>query len=143
MPNSSLDVKHLIRRALLDDATVIGLVDDRVRSSHMINPDVEISYPILIIEFLSGFGRYQGTLQTISIDLYAYSEGGLTEAHQVYDAAYNALQAARLYNGTEGNGSRIISAAGSMREIERPDEGYNDRLGAWWVRGKWLATTAG
>ena len=131
--------KQLLRRILLSNATVTDLVGDRIRTQHDTDPSrTNLHYPVLVIEMLYGVGGYEGAWQSNSFDLWCYSNQDQGLAAQVYDEAYLILQAQRLFDATG-----TISAAGYARELERPIDGYDERIGANYVRGRWSISTAG
>ena len=117
---------------------VQNLVGDNIFVQHRMDADAgDTDYPIIILESLIGFGNYSGGHQRITYDIFVFSKVSQAEAQEVYDVMYEVLQAARLVD-PEGN----IKAAGYIREIERPDDLYNERTKAWGVRGKWVANAA-
>ncbi len=100
--------------------------------------------PCLITDFSGGHGGYQGGFQHLPFDLYAYSRVSQDEADALYDAAYRAMQAQRLVNTTtKAAGGLVNATAGSVRETQRPESGWNQAVLGWWARGRWLASTAG
>lgn len=145
MPNNQGHVKQLIRNTLLNASGVSTLIaSGAVFTDHPRNPDsASVPMPCLIIDMRGGAGGYQGAIQSLQFHLYAYSRTSQDEADAVYHAAYSALQAERLYDGTTSGGSRVNTAAGVARETGRPDSGYNEEVGAWFARGLWVAMAAG
>lgn len=130
--------KQLLIHQLLSSDTIQGLVGDRIRTQHAMDADVEgVVYPCIILEALIGFGRYQAGFQTITYDIYCYSHISTDEAELVYDALFSRLHAARLVDK-----SGVIASTGGARELERPDDGWNEKTKSWWVRGKWLVSLA-
>ena len=81
--------------------------------------------------------KYTG-LQDVTLEVMAYSDESSDLAMRVYDVFYRGMQARRLID-PQG----VITAKGSMREIERPWDGYNERTRSWYARGLWTATLAG
>jgi len=132
------DVSALIRRRLMlvDDLT--ALVEDRIRTAHAEDPDADLTYPLVIVDVEAGSGRYQGGMQSWTVDVYAYSDESQDLADKVYDALYLGLQAERLCDP-----SGAIGAAGYAREVERPEPGYNEQTRSWFGRGAWVVTVAG
>lgn len=128
----------LVRNFLMAQDGVTALTEDRIRTSHAQNPDEDLNYPLLIIDFDTGAGRYQGGLQNWNVDLYAYSDESQDAADALYDTMYLVLQAERLWDP-----SGAITAAGSAREVERPESGYNEQTRAWFARGTWVVMAAG
>lgn len=145
MPNSIVEVKHLVRRVLMDDAGVEALVADRVYTSHRRDADVgDAVYPMVVFEQLTGSGNISSAVQGMTLEVYAWSRVSAEEAAQVYDAVYAALQNAHLkIEGTDGGGSPLVSARGYARETERPLDGWAENQGAWFLRGQWRVMTAG
>jgi len=146
MPNNQAHVKQLVRKLLMDASGVTTLLGSggAVFTDHPRTPDNRsIQMPLLIVDTQGGTGGYQGAIAATAFHLYAYSRVSQDEADTLYHAAYTALQAERLYDATQSNGSPVISAAGYVRETGRPDSGYNADVDAWYARGAWLAMTAG
>ncbi len=137
MPNRAGDIKALIRQLLLKDDDVQTLVGDRIFMQHRMDADVgDTDYPAIIIEALIGFSNYSPGLQKITYDIFVFSKVSSEEAQEVYDVMYAVLHAARLVDPDDR-----IKARGYIREIERPDDIYNEKTKAWGVRGKWAAVT--
>ena len=79
---------------------------------------------------------YNGQVQFLGFDMYAYSLISQDQALELYDKAYAVLQAERLSIDN-------IDTKGLCREVARPVAIYNDQLKAWAVKGSWQASTAG
>lgn len=137
MANSLTNIVQVLRSLLISDSVVSGFVGDNIHTAHIYDADAgTVPMPCLILELESGFGMYNRTVQFQDYDLYAYSKISQAEAMQVYNAAYDALQACRL--SLDG-----VSTKGLITERSRPVSGYNDRLMSWWVRGSWHVAAAG
>lgn len=132
------DVAALIRFHLIAQDSLTALVEDRIRTAHEVDPDADLSYPLVIVEMDTGSGRYQGGLQQFSVDIYTYSDESQDVADDVYDTLYLNLQAERLWDP-----SGTITAAGSIREVERPEPGYNEQTRSYFARGTWVVMAAG
>lgn len=143
--NSPANVKQLVRKVLMETSAVYALVGAHVMTAHPRTADGAIEMPCLIVDFTEGgTGGSQGGWQRLPFDLYAYSRESDAQADTVYHAAYQALQMALLRDSTlVGGATRAVSAAGYAEEARRPDMGYNEQVGAWYARGKWIARTAG
>lgn len=135
---STQDVLFLLRLALLENAGVSALVGPNVRTSHVVAPDATLTYPLVVVSELDGFGGYEGGLQSILVEVYAYSDESEAAARSLYDAVYSALHATRLYDP-----SATIAARGSARETGRPSPGWNEEVRAWYLRGVWTVVVAG
>ena len=132
------DLNALVRNRFMAVDAVTALVDDRIRSEYVVDPDSDLAYPMLIIDIQDGRGNYCGGLRRVVMHLYAYSDESQATADQVYDAAYDGLQAKRLWDSTG-----TISAAGYAEETERPATGWNEQTRAWYARGTWVLRVAG
>ncbi len=143
--NSTARAKQLVRQVLLADTSLHALVGAAIYTEHPRAPDASsVAMPCVIVDFLGGAGGYQGGLQHLSFDLYTYSRTSQDEADAAYDAAYTALHAQRLASTvTLAGGGAANSTSGVAREATRPDAGWNEQVGGWWCRGKWIASTAG
>jgi hypothetical protein len=132
-----LDIMQIVRSLLFNDATVTGLVGDAIYTAHILDADAgSAPLPAYIVSLDNGTSMYNGHVQFQDIEAYGYSRISAAEAMTVYQAGYNVLQAARLNLDN-------VSAKGYIYEINRPDAGYNDRMKAWFVRGRFHAVTAG
>jgi hypothetical protein len=134
MPASSTaDLKQLIRTHLIADADVAALVGDRVYSAHLSDadaPTVLQDGPLVVFEMLSGVLRWHGAVAIQTFDIYGYSKRNNAEASRVYDAVTATLQ----HECVRVTG---IDLAIVTRETQRPLDGYNQVLDAWFVRGRW------
>lgn len=136
MANSTSDLLQSLRALLLSDATLFGLVDDRIRTAHVAENDgAAPGMPLVIVAPLGGSMPYSGALQVVSLEIYAYSKISEGEALAVYERVHSVLQAARI--ALDG-----LDLRGMLRETTRPRHGYNDALLAYYVRSTWTATTA-
>lgn len=134
MPASSTtELRALIRRYLLADASVAALAGERVYGAHLEDSDagtVLTDGPLVVYEFLSGVLRWHAAVSIQTVEVYAYSKRSGDEAAQLYDACTDAMQHSRLaVNG--------VDPVALCRETQRPLDGYNGRLDAWYVRGRW------
>lgn len=136
MANSTSDLLQSLRAILLADATLFGLVDDRIRTAHVAENDgAAPGMPLVIVAPLGGSMPYSGALQVVSLEIYTYSKISEGEALSVYERVHAVLQASRI--ALDG-----IDLRGMLRETTRPRHGYNDALLAYYVRSTWTATTA-
>jgi hypothetical protein len=137
LANSMLDILQIMRSLLFADSVMTGMVGDAIYTSHILDADAGTApLPAFILSLDNGTSMYNGQVQFQDIEAYGYSRISAAEAMSVYQAGYNVLQANRL---TLDN----VSAKGYIYEINRPDSGYNDRIKAWFVRGRFHAVTAG
>lgn len=130
--SSVIELKQLIRRYLLQDPGVSALVSEKVYGVHLEDTEagtVLQSGPIVVYEFISGQLRWHAGVSIQAVDLYAYSKRSLDEAGQVYDAVVEAMQHQRM----QISGIDPVVLA---RETQRPIDGYNTQLDAWWLRGR-------
>jgi hypothetical protein len=65
-----------------------------------------------------------------TMDLYGYSKRSGDEAAQVYDAVVEALQQQRVVIAG-------VDPVALPRETQRPLDGYNAVISAWFMRGRW------
>jgi hypothetical protein len=138
MPLQTVILRQVIRAHLMADPAVSGLVGGRVFGSHLSDSDVQsVEFPLTVFEFLSGFARWHRGVQSQSFELYGYSKASLDEAAQIYDAAFDSLQHCRVRIDA------IADVGGIPRETQRPVDGWNDKVGAWFVRGRWIVTATG
>ncbi len=129
----------LVRDVLLAAASIRDAGID-VRTAHVNAPDLgTVTYPLIILDRTAGNARYNGTLRDLSFDLYGYSNLGQDEASRIYDLAFAALHSQRLV----ARDRTVMPAAGYVREIDRPEPGYNDVTRSWYARGTWVAYVVG
>jgi hypothetical protein len=134
MPVSLAETKQLIRAWILADASLNAAVAGNVYGAHLASPDagtVLDGAPLIVFEFVAGSGRYFREFETPGLELYVYSKGSADEAARIYDLLYVRLAAERI----QVSG---IGPCGTARESERPTDGFNEQLGAWFVRARWL-----
>ena len=113
------------------------IVSDRIYTTHFYDLDnVNIEYPLIIIDFESGMAGYGKSYQRFDIAIYAYSKYNVDQCLQIYSKIYDTLQASRLNNSN-------IADKGYIREIKRPDNGYNDKVMSYYVIGTFQVLTAG
>jgi len=134
MPASSTnELKQLVRRHLLADTTIKGFVGLNVFGAHLEDSDagsVLQEKPIIVFEMLAGHMRWHGAVVIQTMDIYGYSKRSADEAGQVYDA----LTAAMHHECIRIDGIDITALC---RESQRPLDGYNAFVEAWFVRGRW------
>lgn len=140
MAVSITDTRDLLRSFLLADTTLSGLVDGKIFAAHLSSADAQTvlqATPIVVFEVTSGFARYFRELENVIVELYTYSKGSAEEASQIYDLVFARLQSERV---------KVVGLGpvGIAREIERPIDGRNEEVGAWFVRSRWtLVAIAG
>ena len=123
---------------LISDSTITELVGNEVLMEHILDADQgTVPFPCLIFALSEGgSSSYSRSHQRFTFDLYAYSKSTSDNAMEIYDAAYNVFQSARVSTDN-------VTLKGWIRELERPAAMFNGALGAFTVRGEWLALTAG
>lgn len=137
MPQSSVNVIQLLRIVLVNNDLISDLVGPRVLTGHRFDADENtIPMPAIILSAEGGLAMSNKAKQQQIIHLYAYSRTSEGEALDVYAAAYDALESARLFH-------EHISTAGYCYETDRPRTGYNDRMVSWFARGTWIVQAAG
>lgn len=132
MPISTTDTRQLIRQWLLRDPAIEAEVDG-VFGSHLASADAQTvirQRPVVIFEFLGGSSRFFREFEQPSVELYVYTKGPPDAALQVYDLVYKRLAAERIQ--VPG-----IGPCGSARELERPHEGRNEEIAAFYVKSLW------
>lgn len=136
MANETSNVLAVLRNLLLQDSAVVGLVSNRIRTTHIADPDsVPITYPFVILSVFGGASRYNGHLMNTSVEVYVYSKTGVDEALAIYEQIFRVFQAARLYRSA-------IATRGVVRETDRPRDGFHDGLVAWYVRATYDVISA-
>tara|TARA_R110000824_G_scaffold42863_1_gene125601 strand:- start:108 stop:521 length:414 start_codon:yes stop_codon:yes gene_type:complete len=131
MALSTRTTKRLIRTFLLGQASVTSLVDDRIFGSHLQDSDAETTeFPLVVFALLSGHAAWDTAVQAQSVEIYAFSKRSADEASKIYDAVFGAIQHERL--SVEG-----ISVKALISEVQRPVDGYNSNVRAWFSRGRW------
>tara|TARA_B100001093_G_scaffold2600_1_gene2649 strand:+ start:24035 stop:24451 length:417 start_codon:yes stop_codon:yes gene_type:complete len=135
MPAASLaDAKFLIRDVLLNDSDVSAIVGGRVFGAHLQDPDARtVEYPIVILDLRSGVAS-TSSVSRATLDLWAYSRKSGGDALRLYDACQKALQQELLRR--EG-----IAVAGYVVEQNRPNEGWNDNVRAYYAQGDFTVRT--
>lgn len=146
--SSPADLIALVRVAIYGSSTTFaGLgvktlnayVSGRVQPPALIDADAQtIDLPLIVVDPRDG-GRteYAGGYSSIPFQVYAYAKTQ-GEAWAIYDAAFQILQAARLWDP-----SGVITMAGACRQMGPPDIGFNDRTKAHFARGSWTAYLGG
>jgi len=136
MANETTNVLAALRATLLADATVTGLVRNRIRTAHVADGEaLPLSYPFVIVAPIGGVGRYNRHVMNTAVEVLVYSKVSVAECLDVYQAIYSVLQAGRLYR--DG-----IATRGVIRETDRPREGYNDGLVSWYTRATYDVISA-
>lgn len=131
MALSTREAKKLIRAFLLSKSEIVALVDDRVFGGHVMDSDVPTAqFPLAVFDFLSGRASWDTAVQAQTMEIYGYSKRSADEASQIYDAIFDAIQHERL--AVSG-----ISVRALTREVQRPVDGWNQNVRAWFCRGRW------
>ena len=131
-------LRQVLRAHLIADTDVKALADTRIFGSHLSDADVQtVLYPLVVIQFLSGFARWHRGVQSQSFELYAYSKADQDEASELYDTVFNSYQQSRVEL------AGIPNVCGICRETQRPVDGWNDKIGAWFARGRWVVNATG
>ena len=128
-----IEVKQVIRRALVDNDALYSLVGDRVYSAHIEDPDCgTVGYPLVIMEQVGGNMRYWGQLADVVLNVSIYSRESIADAMTIYDAVQKVLQMERLT--VAGVPSIVV-----CRETARPREGWHEPTRSHFVQARWLA----
>jgi len=137
--------KQLLRNKLLESTAIQAIVGAAVYSSHPNTVDkATLPMPCIIIDVQSGDMRYQKGIQTQNIHIYTYSRISQDEADTLYGLVVDAIHAERLADPTTlAGGGAVNPLKGSIREMERPQEGYNQAVAGWYARGTWKMITIG
>lgn len=125
--------KQLIRDFLLADQSIRDATDGRVFSAHVSSADAPTllaGKPVLVFDLVGGFARYLRESEEVNLEVYAYSKRGADEAITLYDLTFARLQSERV--AVTG-----VDLVGIARETQRPIAGYNEPIGAWFLRGRW------
>ena len=125
------DLRLLVRLHLLADTDVKALVDGRIFGTSLQDAEAETVLgegPICVFELLSGDARWHGQVATQTLEIYGYAKRGMDQAAEVYDAVFESMQHSRLQQDA-------VSMCGLAREVQRPVDGFNEKLKAWFVRG--------
>lgn len=136
MASPNEDVKWLVTTRLLETSAVTGIVGDRVVTEHSIPGEVDLAtveMPRVIVDLISGDARWHGAVQTVIFHVYAYSRASQGEASRLYGEVWKALHAQGLRDTQD-----VIKAAGITHETERPQEGHNGNMNAFFSRGVWV-----
>jgi hypothetical protein len=139
MSSSSGNIKQLLRDQLLSASAVTALVENRVFGDHQSDSDAgTVPMPLIIVRVDGGSIGYASDPWTATFELWAYSKQSGDEADSVYDAAFTALQGEQMT-------STASITRGVARELPggRPVGGFNDKLRAWYRRGRWVINGAG
>ena len=135
MASPSRDLKWLIVDVLISDAGITGMVADRVATEHEVPGENDLKtseMPKIVIESISGNTRMHGAVQDVILHFYAYSRTSLNDAGDLYDKIHTLMHQTRLAELTG-----VVKVRGVIRETERPDEGYNSDMNAYFYRGIW------
>ena len=137
--NSNL-LRLLLRHHLVNDDGVQALVGGNIAGAHLEDADAATALladgPALVFQFLSGVQRWHGAVQIQTFELWAYSRTSQHDAAGVYSAANEALQHECLkITGIEISAG--VPLSGICQEVQRPVEGFNSVLAAWFCRGRW------
>jgi hypothetical protein len=128
-PPNSNDAKQLLRSTLMADSTVASMVDDRVHGAHLQDPDAGGAvYPLVVIDFQGGGVAGTSGLQSISVEVWAYSRQSAGNALEIYDACFAALH----YQKLRRDG---VLLAGYAYESVRPAEGWNENTRGYYAMG--------
>lgn len=128
-------LRQMVRTVLLADDELQNLLGGTgaVYSAHIQDADAgTVPMPSVIFEFISGSSRWHGYVQSQVAEIYAYSKVGPDECTVIYDRLYDVLQHERLVQGGTGDPSTCV-----IFEVQRPVEGYNKTIRAWFIRGRW------
>ena len=131
---STVKTRQVIREFLLRNSEIEAMVGQGVFGAHMNSVDagtVLQSSPMVIVEFDGGDLRWHGAIEIQFVEIYAYSKNSMIEAAKLYDLVCSAMQHERI--AIDG-----IDISCIARENERPSDGYNKHVEAWFVRGRWL-----
>jgi len=133
MAGSLRDVRQVIRASLSADSAVRGLVSGRVYTASLREvEEAKRTYPLLTIEGVGGTVNYEAVVQNDVFALVAWSQSSSDEAAEVYEAAFNAIQATRLVVAG-------ITPVVVCQETARPIDGWSEGHQAWFCSGRWLA----
>lgn len=124
-------VLQLVVDALLSDATVQGLVGNRVRGGWERSSDEQtVSLPRIAVEIDPG-GRqaYGGSPATLIASVAALSDVGLDECYSIWEAARDALHAEALCHATNGH-------RGTATVAQLPHGGWSRDAGCWMAVGR-------
>jgi hypothetical protein len=128
-PASANDLKFLVRSTLMADASVSAIVADRVHGAHIQTPDTGTAeFPLVVVEFLGGSVVSASGYQQVNADVWTYTRTSAGSALELYDAVHAALHQQLLRR--DG-----VTVAGYSMEINRPDEGFNETVRAYYARG--------
>jgi len=127
--------KQVVMQALVDNAGVAALCEGRVFGAHLRDPDQgEHAYPFVIVTVLSGTPTVGYNFQHLSLEVWCYSRTSLDDATQIYDAVKAALQHQRLtLTG--------VTMAVITNEAIRPRDGWNEAVSAWYMMGRFTASS--
>jgi len=135
MANNTKTLKLAMRQHLLAVAAIQSKVGTRVFGHHFTEDEAgTVEHPLVILELNNGGSDYNRVWSSSLVDVYTYSKEGDTEAAELYDLVYDALQA-----GCVGAPQGIHFLA---VETERPIEGLNPKTRAWFCRGTFRLTGA-
>jgi hypothetical protein len=130
---SQSQLKQLIREFALNKSEITDVVGQSVFGVHLQDADAATvlqAGPIIVFEMIGGDLRWTGAVAVTTVEIYGYSKRSLAEATRAYDVWCEIMQHERL--AIDGIDSTAVS-----REVQRPLDGYNQVLEAWYVRGRW------
>jgi len=127
---SSEQTIALVRSTLLGSAPVQALVGNRIAGGWSESPDVgTMTRPCVALVLASGgFAAYEGAWEVVPVEVWGLSDVSAGEARAVYDACFDALQAA----GIAGQTHRGLAV-----ETMRPRDGWWEAGAAWFACGRW------
>ena len=136
MPDTQ-NVIAIVKKLLIDNSDITDIVQDRIHTSHFYDLDnITIEYPMIILDFQAGRAGYGKSHQIFNLDVYVYSNINSDQCLSIYSKVYETLHASRLYNSN-------LEDKGYMREITRPENGYNGKVMSYFVMGTFMVATAG
>ena len=123
------DLKLLLRNTLLKQDSITDIVGDRIHGGHLQNPDADSAeYPLVVVSFTSGSVGFSSGYQQVSMELWAYSRRSAGRAAELYDACFAAVH-------HQGLREDSVNVAGYAAEILRPEEGWNEKIRAYYAQG--------
>ena len=137
MSNQHSVAMQLIRRALLQNTSIVNAVEDRVHLDHFYSYEAQNTVmPAIIIDPRGGRAASGKSHQRLQIDIYVYDKQSAGRTEKIYDILYEALNCVRLYHSD-------TAQAGYCKELFRPLSGYNNEIKAYFRRGTFVYYGAG